>query len=872
MLNDRCCPPQRCAVLVVTALLTLASACTGVIGSSASGGGGGGGGGSSPRDSGPNKLTPLWQIQQVAHDTSGWATKQAACDSGLTTAITPEYAGWGWRSAAENYTTCYLVAKYLNLDPAVISSYAKKLIAVMKVMARHHFYGTPSPTQEFLAVGDGSKKAFTLRMPVASGNVTAYLTPVSELTLTYNGATTSLPGFYPVITISDHSGGAANYTRGTDYAVSYPGQLDWQSHHPAQGATFYATVANGSFTTATGASASGTTLTFATAPAAGQAVFVSYLGPDYEQSGNYLGGIGSVRPDSGYAMRSMNVGLAEAYDALRDSADFTTDLRKEMYGILNGEVDWYEAYVKTNPYNEGALGNYFVRGHLSAVVFTAFGTDGDNPRAQSGGDLKTLARTLLNKTFSGLKQFVPGGYGAEGSYDDGTNADELRLFDLWKAQQNEDLASQLDWTSNLVPAAIHGTKPDLSFYDGGDWSTLPGTPPATALQAFVLYQPDHAMAPFARQLLSELGKQVAGTATSFRDGAAAFPASYLAKGTGPIYARSDWSPNAVWASLMTGPAFEPGHEHRDRAHFTLQRGADYLVNNSGGYGVTNTLPWHNTLGFDDRGAGDHSVYPPGQGNWDNLTNPVLAKYLDGGGFVYGQDNFTGAYANTDSVTNSVTRAVRTLVLIRPDVVVLHDQAQTTSPNVKKYFNVNLNSATVTRANDTFSSVTGGSKVFMRSLVPSSPQPTILPPGTQAVDAYGTNHGIIGSNYQVMTTGQTADTFLHLFQATDAGAAAMRASAYLKTDDGRAQGAEVDMGTRRWITLFAVSAPQLSGGTLGYTVPLACPCSHVVGDLPPSTRYQVTATGTNTTVTSDANGVIKFDTDGTSVSTVQITPQ
>ncbi len=837
--------------------------------------GGYGGGGGVVTDPGPTKLLSQLEVQRIAADATAWATQKASCDSGMTKFVGPDYAGLGWRAAAETYGMCYQVAKFLNLDATTVSNYAKKTIATMKVLARHHFYGTPNPTQEFLAVGDGSKKSFALRIPLASGTANTYLTTLAELTLTNSGATTTLPGFYPVIKVSDASGGAASYTRSTDYIVAYPGELDWTAagKHPASGATFYATVANGTFTLATGATISGSTLTFATAPAAGQGIFVEYMGPDYEQTGNYLGGVESVKPDSGYAMRSVNVGLAEGYDAVRESTDFTGDLRQEFYTVLNGQVDWYQNYVKTNPYNDGELSNYFVRGHLSGTVFTAFATDDDNPRAKAGGDLKPLAQMLLMRTFNSLGKYIPGGYGPEGSYESGTNSDELRLFNIWANQQGTDLASMTDWTSNLIPATIHATKPDLTYYDGGDWSTLPGIPPTTMLQSFVQFQPNHRMTPFARQLLADLGapSPIAGTASPYKTGANAFPLSYLAKGTGALYARSDWSATANWVSLATGPIFEPGHEHYDRAHITFQRGKDYLIMNAGGYGITNTLPWHNTLGFDDRGAGNNIVYPPGQGLWADPTKTVPPKYQDHDGFVYGQEDFGAQYANTDMTTNAVTRAVRTMVFIRPDVVFIHDQAQVVNAATKKYFNVNFNTASIVRNGDISSGVTGSSRVFMRTLVPANPTPTILPQGTMANDSYGSAHALLGSNLQIMTTGQTVDSFLNLFQLTDSGTATMDASTYFKTSDGRAQGAEVTMGSQKWIVLFSVSAPQLTGGTLSYSVPNACPCTHVIGDLPASTMFQVSVGGTNQTATSDSSGVLTFQT-ASGTPQIQITAQ
>ena len=385
-------------------------------------------------------------------------------------------------------------------------------------------------------------------------------------------------------------------------------------------------------------------------------------------------------------MRSVNVGLAEGYDAVRDSTDFTGDLRQEFYSVLNGQVDWYQAYVKVNPYNDGELSNYYIRGHLTGTVVHRVRHRRRQPARQGGWRPQAAGADVANEDVQQPGQVrarrlsVP-----KAATRAARNSDELRLFNIWANQMGTDVAGTLDWTSNLVPATIHATKPDLTYYDGGDWSTLPAIPPTTMLQSFVQYQPTHRMAPFARQLLSDLSSPspIPGTITSYKTGADAFPLSFVTKGTGAMYGRSDWTSTANWVSLAVGPVFETGHEHYDRAHITFQRGKDYLIMNAGGYGITNTLPWHNTLGFDDKGAGDKIVYPPGQGLWADPSKTVPPKYQDHDGFLYGQEDFGAAYVDTDGTTNSVTRAVRTMVFVRPDVVFIHDQAQVANAAVEE---------------------------------------------------------------------------------------------------------------------------------------------------------------------------------------------
>jgi hypothetical protein len=291
----------------------------------------------------------------------------------------------------------------------------------------------------------------------------------------------------------------------------------------------------------------------------------------------------------------------------------------------------------------------------------------------------------------------------------------------------------------------------------------------------------------------------------------------------------------------------------------LQRGADYLLKDSGDYGAYDTVPWHNTLGFGDGDA-------PSQCSGDDRGQVTPPKYLDSGGFVYAQEDMTKSYCN------GVGRAVRTVVYVRPDALLVHDQAQTTAAATKKSFNLNFGAA-ITQAGDVFSTVVGGSKLFMRSLVPASPSPTITPAGTNITGANGT-FALKGTNYRIVSSGQTADSYLHLFQITSSDRAQMMASAYLKSADSRAQGAAVDMGATRWVILSSITGAALPG-TLSYSLPLSCPCSHVIGDLPPSTSYQVTvqdsggASIQTLTASTDTRGVLSFTSPSTAANMVTL---
>lgn len=93
----------------------------------------------------PVLLTANRLAQLSASGNAEWTTIKKYCDDNLNKVIGADYAGWGWRTAVENYTAAYRVT--LPKDPTLAASYGKKAIAMMKVLARHHNYGGPDCAQ-----------------------------------------------------------------------------------------------------------------------------------------------------------------------------------------------------------------------------------------------------------------------------------------------------------------------------------------------------------------------------------------------------------------------------------------------------------------------------------------------------------------------------------------------------------------------------------------------------------------------------------------------------------------------------------------------------------------------------------------------------
>jgi len=528
-----------------------------------------------------------------------WPGIKSFCDDNLSTVIDPGYAGWGWRGAAEDYGLCFQVGKTLGLPNTNL--YKSKALGMMNTLSADDGYAFSNQgslnnyfTFQSIGLGNGSTLSFALPK-TPRGAIRVMLASVQVLSFTYAGTYNSLPFFSPILRIGD-TPTSADYSPADYYLyvrdpMNYLNvyTLRWlTSHHPAIGAAFYVTCGTGDVTPLDPSqyTLSGNVLTLNIPPTSNQSVWVQGIFDDYSQTVSGMGGLSAAQHDGpGYSMRTMNVGLAEVYDLLFNETELTPALRAQYYTLLNQEVDWYTKWGYEHNSDVG-LGNYYIEGYLNGGFCSGYGTDGDNPESTA---IEALAAKLIATSHNSLDTYIPGAYGMQGQYAVNTWIDILHIFANYKQVTGTDLLSSLQWTSHIVPAIIHATKPDLqTYYDGGDW-----TNPATAasfiptVQAFLQLFPDDPTAPYARQWLKDTGQTP--PSGPIKDYKTDYAPAYFALGSGPVYARSDWSANAVWTSLQSGQLFAD-HQHEDQGHITIQRGGDYLLVNAGEYGYYHTPP------------------------------------------------------------------------------------------------------------------------------------------------------------------------------------------------------------------------------------------------------------------------------------------
>ncbi|RME19701.1 MAG: hypothetical protein D6806_17825, partial [Deltaproteobacteria bacterium] len=350
------------------------------------------------------------------------------------------------------------------------------------------------------------------------------------------------------------------------------------------------------------------------------------------------------------------------------------------------------------------------------------------------------------------------------------------------------------------------------------------------------------------------------------------PATYHFENLGEVIMRQGNSvadPMAMFACSW----FRGGHQQADNGHFSIWY-KGYLAVDSGyydGWGSDHHMNYarrtiaHNTLTVTMPGETFHNTSHNDGGqklgcNTDYYNSPaedpdchacsmkvstVKDPYFD----------FISADLTNSYDPAKVSLVTREFVYIRPNTFVVFDRVESTDPTFQKRSLLHSNGR-FTNQDSTWYTDDDQGRLWLQVLLPVS---------AQVVQVGGAGHEweIDGVNYppsrgqefagawrlEITPPRQDRFTnFLLLLQASDQNVSSMQ------TGDTRiAQGATgVEVGN--WLVWFG-SQGRIDG--LSYEAENTSAQHVVVGDLAPSTAYEITTGSTSVTATSDANGVLYF---------------
>ena len=568
-------------------------------------------------------------------------------------------------------------------------------------------------------------------------------------------------------------------------------------------------------------------------------VYLRALLDDRFVVGDGKGGNDVVTYDSGYGIRTFAAYAALGYDWLRGAPGMDAALRARILERLEAWLGWYEksGYLRDRP-----TANYYW-GYLTAMSFAGLAASGESAAADRW--LKLARDELATRVLPTFREELRGGGWPEGwQYGAYTAAEIALVAEAFRTGAGIDVTGKLPWLEQTVPHYVHALLPDEgSVYDGGTWGEHPARPSGLALAAASIalervnparaaearWMARHALPPLRREQawIGLLADRPGAPERNPRDGA---PTSLHVPGMGLTFVRSDWSKDAVWSSFQAGPRLAEDHQDADQGHFELARGADLLLVDGGGSEGSATIN-HNTLLVDD--GGRHLNYAPNQGVWGKKVRTT--RFGDDGVVAVAVGDIGEAYAPSCAregcTKRSVERLTRTLVFVRPSVLVVHDDVALERPDVAVTWAAHVTSAPTVSGNLT-SAVVGKSRVDVRTLVPGDAKPAVLREPTPSGEGSHRLNQPWGPMWRVEVASPRdarEREFLHFITASPAAAAPVPAELLrgkgLHGGAGRVDG-------RRIVVLFAAADGGERNVSLGGTTDVT-----VVVNLTPGRRYR-----------------------------------
>ena len=443
-----------------------------------------------------------------------------------------------------------------------------------------------------------------------------------------------------------------------------------------------------------------------------------------------------------------------------------------------------------------------------------------------------------------LRDDLAGGGWPEGwQYGEYTTMEIALVTEAFKTGAGIDLVHHLPWLADTIQHHTHALLPDQrSVYDGGTWGEHPALPSALALSAVSVtlesagdpraaearWLVAHALPPLRREQawVGLLAERPGARERSPRGQAL----SLHLQGQGLTFARSDWTEAATWVSFQAGPWLAEDHQDADQGHFELFRGADGLLVDAGDAEGSATIN-HNTLLVDD--AGRHLTYPPNQGVWGG-QRVKTTRFGDDGVVVVAVGELGEAYApscaSDGCSERSVERLTRTLVYVRPSLLVVGDRVLLERPDFGVIWAAHLTEAP-TLDGDLASALVGGSRVDVRTLDPAGTHHTAPREPTPSGEGSHRANKPWGKLFRLEVEsprGSRERSFLHVVST---GPRTTKPPASTLIGNERLRGARIEAGGQSTFVLFA-------SGDERATVSLGGPANVVVVGLVPGAAYRI----------------------------------
>lgn len=576
---------------------------------------------------------------------------------------------------------------------------------------------------------------------------------------------------------------------------------------------------------------------------------------DAQKLGDGKGGEKMVEHADGYSIRHRGVAPALVYDWLYGNAALGDAAKKKIVARLYSYGKWYR---KAGYRNSDAIGNHYM-GHFAAIAASGAAFAGDDPK---GAELRGIAKKMWNKEVRPAYHALAGGDFPEGFQYARTIATSMAIYVDAESRApggNPRLADELPWLRETIAFQIHALHPhEKTMHDAADWSEKPARANPAPYLAISLAHHDPAIKKRALSVaritknpegqpihwLEFLADDPAEASEDTRQG----PTSYLSRGTGTFFARTDWTKSATWVSLQASPLWAD-HQHSDQGHFEIVRGGDLLFTDPGDYD-SNATTAHNCILVDD--GGENMEKSPNQAIYGQKVG--MRRFEDAGRYVYGEVEYSAAYdAPADAgKARSVTRAERATLVSRGPAsvnrspgaarVVVYDRVTVRKPGYQVTW-AGHPGTQPKGSGGAYKVDAGGSSAQLTALLPKgSAFKLVKEPSIKTDDIFKKDDpakGMLGLRLEnVSPKGKTERRFLHVFSVGGQADPALPAEAIEGT---AVDGARIDNEAY----LFVRDGVQAKEAAIAYEAPEAV-VFHVVAGLVPKGKYGVTATKSGTT--------------------------
>jgi uncharacterized protein (TIGR03382 family) len=416
--------------------------------------------------------------------------------------------------------------------------------------------------------------------------------------------------------------------------------------------------------------------------------FTSALLDDLDVIGDRRGGDEAARRDDGYSIRNLGPYTALAYDWLYDQ--MSPELRAHARARWKAWLDWYRA----KGYRAHGAGTNYHAGYVLAATFIAIAQHGDDNSLWP-----EITGTIWGKEIA--IALADDGVLAGGDWPEGWQYGPLAVASYSVAARamrgvGVDVPGVARWLHSMLLRHVYALSPSDQWFAGGDTeSETANLPPGVlALDAIALGDgsPDD-----KRQARGELARlQLVDKDWLLYDALAGvgdkpvlpprskMPTSYLASGTGTLFARTRWDDSAIWFVTTCHAAIDVDHRHPDAGNFVVSRGKDDVIVDPSPYGTQSTLTSNAPTV-----ASAHlpKEYIPSQAFWSEKTSFDFATQR-ASGVVATRCDYSDQY-KFQQRRSDVPDALRDLVMIpsadgKDAVVVVVDRANTTSEDRKMY--------------------------------------------------------------------------------------------------------------------------------------------------------------------------------------------